>query len=116
MPVSIAELVLLSVRAVTPTLVEGGDRLTPAPENASRALLKSAPAREYEGQPPEKWLARIEKLRHPGRAPDADEWLAAFKQRFPDHPMPLHLHWRESRCNGSIQRRRFAMHQNNYIY
>ena len=50
------------------------------------ALMK-----EFEAQPPEKWLERIEALRREGRKGDADELLAEFKRRFPNHPLPPEL-------------------------
>ena len=47
------------------------------------ALLK-----EFELQPPEKWLDKIEALLREGRKGEADEMLAEFKRRFPSHPLP----------------------------
>lgn len=44
--------------------------------------------KEVESRPPEKWLERIEALRREGRKADADELLAEFKRRFPNHPLP----------------------------
>jgi hypothetical protein len=37
---------------------------------------------------PEAWLERIAKLRDEGRHAEARESLAAFKKRYPDHPLP----------------------------
>lgn len=37
---------------------------------------------------PEVWLERIVKLRDEGRHAEARESLAAFKKRYPDHPLP----------------------------
>lgn len=52
---------------------------------------KSALVREYENQPPEKWLDKIAELRRQGRAAEADELLAEFKKRFLDYPLPASL-------------------------
>ena len=43
-------------------------------------------AKALEGQPPERWLEKIDELRRSGRAPEADELLAVFRKRFPEHP------------------------------
>ena len=53
-----------------------------------RAIGKSRPAvwEGFEKEPPEKWLARIEELRRQGRSAEAEEMLAEFKRRFPEHP------------------------------
>lgn len=50
------------------------------------ALLK-----DLESQPPEKWLERIEELRREGRTGAADDVLAEFRRRFPQHPVPPRL-------------------------
>jgi hypothetical protein len=43
---------------------------------------------DYEKEPPQKWLVRIEELRRAGRAVEAEQMLAEFKRRFPGHPQP----------------------------
>jgi hypothetical protein len=43
-------------------------------------------AKALEGQPPERWLEKIEELRRSDRVTEADELSAAFRRRFPDHP------------------------------
>ena len=57
----------------------------PAPADTTRlaGLMK-----DVESQAPEKWLEKIEALRREGRKEDADELLAEFKRRFPNHPLP----------------------------
>jgi hypothetical protein len=55
----------------------------PADAATVAALLK-----EFEPQPPEKWLERIEALKREGRQAESDEMLAEFKRRFPTHPLP----------------------------
>ncbi len=56
----------------------------PLPDTARVAgLLK-----EFEPQPPEKWLEKIEALKREGRKEEADGMLAEFKRRFPNHPLP----------------------------
>jgi hypothetical protein len=45
----------------------------------------------FEKEPPEKWLARIEELKVQGRGAEAQEMLAEFKRRFPQHPLPAGL-------------------------
>jgi len=37
---------------------------------------------------PETWLERIVKLRNEGRIAEAKQSFAAFKERYPDHPLP----------------------------
>lgn len=59
----------------------------PAPKPAARPALKPAPVwRGLEDQPPEKWLERLAEFRRDNRSIDADELLAEFRRRFPDHP------------------------------
>lgn len=55
---------------------------------AAAGLQKSALLRELDGEPPEKWLKRIEELRRQGEAALAEEVLVEFKRRFPNHPLP----------------------------
>ena len=59
----------------------------PQTEATKLALL----IKEYETQPPEKWLEKIEALRREGWKAEADDLLAEFKRRFPDHPLPSAL-------------------------
>src|SRR5262249_34983837 len=47
--------------------------------------------RDYEDQPPEKWLERVDQLRRSGRDSEAREMLAEFRKRFPQHPVPAAL-------------------------
>lgn len=57
----------------------------PAPalrQMAKRAVLW----RGLEDQPPEKWLERLAEFKRDNRQADADELLAEFRRRFPDHP------------------------------
>jgi hypothetical protein len=75
------------------------ERAEAAPDRASaeaadaRLAAKPAPRqfnleRQYEHEPPQKWLERIAELRREGRQAEADELLEAFRKRFPDHPLP----------------------------
>ena len=57
-----------------------------APANRLSPLLK-----ELENQPADRWIEKIETLRRGGRRSEADELLAEFKRRFPDHPLPAAL-------------------------
>lgn len=41
-----------------------------------------------EREPPRKWLERIAELRRQGKTEEAEEVLAEFKRRFPDHSLP----------------------------
>jgi hypothetical protein len=41
--------------------------------------------------PPEQWLAQIETWRRQGRLDEARASLAAFRKRYPDHPLPASL-------------------------
>ena len=45
----------------------------------------------FEMEPPEKWLQRIEELKVQGREAEAQEMLAEFRRRFPEHPLPSSL-------------------------
>ncbi len=88
----------------TPAAGPGEDRRQPAlPARSGRAaaesagtaaprptvaLEKSALVTRFEDQPPDKWLEQITELRREGRSAEADELLAEFKKRFPDHPLP----------------------------
>jgi hypothetical protein len=45
----------------------------------------------FEKEPPEKWLQRIEELKVQGREAEAQEMLAEFRRRFPQHPLPSSL-------------------------
>jgi hypothetical protein len=45
----------------------------------------------FEKEPPEKWLQRIEELKVQGREAEAQEMLAEFRRRFPEHPLPSSL-------------------------
>lgn len=66
----------------------------------SRALARPSPAappvaalaRELETQPPEKWLDKILILRQQGRTREADELLAEFRKRHPNHPVSPPAH------------------------
>ena len=65
-----------------------------APAPAARpvpAVQQSALVRDYEHQPPEKWIEKIGELRRDGKITEADEMLAEFKKRFPQHPLPATL-------------------------
>ena len=44
--------------------------------------------REYENQPPEKWLEKIVQLRRQGDSTEAAAMLSEFKRRFPMYPLP----------------------------
>ena len=41
---------------------------------------------ELDNQPVEKWLERLAQLKREGRSAEADELMAEFRRRFPDHP------------------------------
>jgi hypothetical protein len=72
-----------------PAMAEGRTSAAPPPPPpakgapaAKRALLW----RGLEDQPPEKWLERLAEFRRDNRQADANELLAEFRRRFPDHP------------------------------
>lgn len=52
---------------------------------------QSALVRDYEHQAPEKWLEKIDELKRDGKTTEADDMLAEFKKRFPEHPLPARL-------------------------
>jgi hypothetical protein len=54
----------------------------PARQMAKHAVLW----RGLEDQPPEKWLERLAEFKRDNRQADADELLAEFRRRFPEHP------------------------------
>jgi hypothetical protein len=66
----------------------------PAPMAKPQQLMRAAPkspARpawlvELDLQPPERWLDKLVEFRRDGRNAEADELLAEFRKRFPDHP------------------------------
>ena len=39
-----------------------------------------------DNQPADKWLEKLAELRREGRTSDAEQLLAEFRRRFPDHP------------------------------
>lgn len=59
----------------------------PAPKPAVRSAPQRLPVwRGLEDQPAEKWLERLAEFRRDSHQADADELLAEFRRRFPDHP------------------------------
>ena len=83
---------------------DGLSRAAPPPEREGRVLAAPAakpPAQvqrsmqqasrpswlaELDNQPVEKWLERLAQLKREGRSAEADELMAEFRRRFPDHP------------------------------
>lgn len=58
----------------------------------AESALKRLPAwHGLEQEQPRKWLERLAELRRQKHTADADELLAEFKRRFPDHPLPSGL-------------------------
>lgn len=73
-----------------------------AEEESAKALARSMPSKVagqaltpawqgYEKEPPQKWLERIAELRRQRETVAANEMVAEFKRRFPDHPLPVEL-------------------------
>jgi len=58
------------------------------PEASAPVPLASTLAAEYADEPPGKWGEKIVDLRRQGRSAEADELLAEFRRRFPDHVVP----------------------------
>lgn len=85
--VSLVTLILDSVTR-SGRIAESAGAAAPHPKPV---LQKSALALQLENQPPDKWLEKIVELRREGRGAEADELLAEFKKRFPDHPLPAAL-------------------------
>ena len=82
-----------------PSLAEGRVLAAAPPSPAAKSatapsLQRSSPQPvprpawliELDSQPPEKWLARLAQFKRDGRQADADELMAEFRRRFPDHP------------------------------
>lgn len=64
---------------------QAGERAPVAAAAAPRALALAKPA---EPATPEAWLERIAELKKQGREREAQESLAEFKKRYPDHKIP----------------------------
>ena len=83
---------------------DGLSRAAPPPEREGRVLAAPGakpPAQvqrsmqqatrppwlsEMDNQPAEKWLERLAQFKREGRSAEADELMAEFRRRFPDHP------------------------------
>ncbi|HET6757209.1 MAG TPA: hypothetical protein VFH21_06320 [Burkholderiales bacterium] len=59
-----------------------------APQTAPRPAAEYDSSSQLEEVAPEKWLARIEKLRAEGNIEEAKKSLGEFKKRFPDYALP----------------------------
>ncbi|MGH8720079.1 MAG: hypothetical protein ACREV0_14240 [Burkholderiales bacterium] len=59
-----------------------------APQTAPRPAAEYDSSSQLEEEAPEKWLARIEKLRAEGKIEEAKKSLGEFKKRFPDYALP----------------------------
>lgn len=73
--------------ATPPTAVMNAPQREPAEPVSPRSAL----VRDYEFEPPEKWVEKIAELRREGRTAEAEEWVAEFKRRFPNHSLPAVL-------------------------
>lgn len=60
----------------------------PAPQPAQRARALIQDESRSADLPPKEWLARITTLKQAGKLEEAKKELAAFKQRYPDYPVP----------------------------
>lgn len=60
----------------------------PAAQAPPSAPMETDAIAGIEEDSPEKWLARIEKLREEGKIEDARKNLARFKKRYPDYLLP----------------------------
>lgn len=54
--------------------------------NNPQATSRPAWLVELDGQPVERWLARLAEFKRDGRTAEADELMTEFRRRFPDHP------------------------------
>ncbi len=82
------------VQAEPPVMAAAKPAVAPPPP--AKAMVRAAPKpalsqrpawlAELEHQPPERWLERLAQYRRDGRNAEADELLAEFRKRFPDHP------------------------------
>ncbi|HEX9185094.1 MAG TPA: hypothetical protein VF876_17710 [Burkholderiales bacterium] len=72
-------------RAAGSAMEQAGERAPVAAAAAPRALASAKPA---EPATPEAWLERIAELKKQGREREAQESLAEFKKRYPDHKIP----------------------------
>ncbi len=65
---------------------------TRMPNKSERSLTNSKSAtvlQELDKAPPQAWLEKLEALRRQGQNDEADELLAEFRRRFPNHPVPV---------------------------
>ena len=85
--------------APAPPLAEGRVSAMPPPRLAAKSATAPLPQRsspqqaprpawltELDNQSPEKWLERFAQFKRDGQQADADELMAEFRRRFPDHP------------------------------
>ena len=67
---------------------ESVERDRASTRSKSAAGNEAAQRMEAATESPETWLERIVKLRNEGRIAEAKQSFAAFKERYPDHPLP----------------------------
>lgn len=75
--------------AIAPRAPEAATMAAPSPAQQPRALMQ--PLKDEASAAslsPQDWLARIQKLKQQGKLEEARKDLAAFKQRYPDYPVP----------------------------
>ena len=61
-------------------------QIEPARKGMAAPSVPTQLSKALEGEPPERWLEKIDELRRSDRVAEAEELLAAFRKRFPDHP------------------------------
>ena len=82
---ALAQVESRALATLPPAIVAAKPSAPPPP--AKPVVPQRLPAwRGLEDQPPEKWLARLVEFKRDNRQADADELLAEFRRRFPDHP------------------------------
>lgn len=81
--------------AIAPRAPAAATMAAPAPAQQARALMQ--PLKDEASAAslsPQDWLARIQKLKQQGKLEEARKDLAAFKQRYPDYPVPEAIEFR----------------------
>ena len=85
-------------KSAAATAAEGSDRVSAANTSGQEAAAGQAAASAEATMAaaaspatPSAWLARIERLQQAGELDAARAQLAAFRRRFPDHPLPATL-------------------------
>jgi hypothetical protein len=84
---SVADSIAAPAREATTSSEVGSARAKPRMQMMPESAVRT-PANVPMEEDPAKWLAHITQLREQGKLAEASASLAAFKQRYPDYPIP----------------------------